>query len=280
MRTSTRSRTSPLNLASSTCNEPNGEAFALEGVHVDFGRVQALSDISLRIAPGEAVGFVGPSGSGKTTLLRVLNGTVRPSSGRVLVDGTDLAQARGKELKRIRSHVGFVHQDLGLVPNVRVAQNVLAGQLGRMGFVRSLRHMLLPRRQDLAFVHSLLDRVGIPEKLFARTDTLSGGQQQRVAVARALFQEPGALLADEPVSSVDPARARDTVALLGRVSRESALTLCMSLHNLELARGYFPRLIGLRGGRIVFDKPSEQIGEAEFQALYNLSDDEMLADGA
>ena len=267
---------------------PNGRArgpagaasFSLEDVSVSWGDVHGLRGISLQIEAGETVGFVGPSGSGKTTLLRVLNGTVRPTTGRVRVGATELVDLRGAAIKRLRSDIGFVHQDLGLVPNVRVSQNVLAGRLGRMGFLRSLRHMLLPRRRDLDTVHGLLERVGIPEKLFARTDTLSGGQQQRVAVARALFQDPGVLLADEPVSSVDPARARDTVSLLTHISREESLTLCMSLHNLELAREFFPRLVGLRDGRVVFDKASGEIGDAEFHALYDLSDAEMLADGA
>lgn len=255
-------------------------AFDLEGVAVSFGHVAALRDITISIRHGEAVGFVGPSGSGKTTLLRVLNGTVRPAAGHTRVDGVDLTTLSGRAIKRVRARIGFIHQDLGLVPNVRVAQNVLAGRLGTMGFLRSLRHMLSPPRAELERVHALLERVGIPEKLFARTDTLSGGQQQRVAIARALYQRPDALLADEPVSSVDPARARDTVDLLTSISTEHDLTLCMSLHNLELARAYFPRLVGLRGGRIVFDRASADIGDAEFHALYELDKGEMLADGA
>ena len=258
---------------------PRG-AFELEGAAVSFGDVPALRDVTLRIDEGEAVGFVGPSGSGKTTLLRLLNGTVRPTGGWVRVDGRKLIERSPREMKRLRSRIGFVHQDLGLVPNVRVAQNVLAGRLGHWGFLRSLRRMLIPSRTDLATVHALLERVGIPDKLFARTDTLSGGQRQRVAIARALFQEPEALLADEPVSSVDPARARDTVALLTSISAEQSLTLCMSLHNLELAREFFPRLVGLRAGRVIFDRPSAEIGDAEFHALYDLGDDELLADGA
>jgi len=267
-------------LISSTDEIPYRYAFVLEGVAVTYPSATALAGVDLCIARGEAVGFVGPSGSGKTTLLRVLNGTVRPTAGRVDVGGTDLATLKGRDLKRMRAAIGFVHQDLGLVPNVRVVRNVLAGRLGHMGFVRSLRHMLVPPRSDVEAAYGLLDRVGIPEKLFDRTDTLSGGQQQRVAIGRALFQQPVALLADEPVSSVDPARARDTVELLTRISAEESLTLCMSLHNLELARAYFPRLVGLRAGRIVFDKPSAEIGDAEFHALYDLADDEMLANGA
>ena len=122
--------------------------------------------------------------------------------------------------------------------------------------------------------------MGIPEKLFERTDRLSGGQQQSVALARALYQKPIALIADEPVSSVDPARARDTIELLTRISREEGLTLCVSLHNLELAREYLPRLVGLREGKLVFDCASEEIGDEQFDALYTLENDKMWRDGA
>jgi phosphonate transport system ATP-binding protein len=257
---------------------PSG--FRLEGASVRYGALGALHDVDLGIEAGEAVGLVGPSGAGKTTLLRLLNGTLRPTTGSVHVNGDALRDLSRSGLKRVRASIGFVHQDLSLVPNLRVAQNVIAGRLGRLSFLGSLRAMLLPRRADVARAFAILDRVGIPEKLFERTDRLSGGQQQRVAIARALFQEPAALLADEPVSSVDPARARDTVALLTSISREEGLTLCMSLHNMELARAYFPRLVGMRAGRVVFDKPSDEIGDAEFHALYDLGTAEMLADGA
>lgn len=257
---------------------PSG--FRLEGVSVRYGGSQPLCDVDLEVAAGEAVGFVGPSGAGKTTLLRLLNGTLRPAAGTVHVNGDVLSTLSRRQLKRVRATIGFVHQDLSLVPNLRVSQNVMAGRLGRVSFLGSLRAMALPSRADVARAYAILERVGIPEKLFERTDRLSGGQQQRVAIARALFQEPAALLADEPVSSVDPARARDTVALLTRISREEGLTLCMSLHNLQLAREYFPRLVGLRAGRIVFDKPSGEIGDGEFHALYDLEAAEMLADGA
>jgi phosphonate transport system ATP-binding protein len=127
--------------------------------------------------------------------------------------------------------------------------------------------------------HAVLERVGIPEKLYERTERLSGGQQQRVAVARALFQEPEALLADEPVSSVDPARARATVNLLSALARERGLTLVVSLHHLEIARAFFPRLVGLRSGRIVFDRATAELPDDEIRSLYQLRDDEILQDG-
>jgi phosphonate transport system ATP-binding protein len=255
-------------------------AFGLHDVTVRFGRLEALRGVSLDVAPGEAVAFVGPSGAGKTSLLRLLNGTLRPTSGRVEVGGRDIGSLSGRALRALRSRIGFVHQDLSLVPNLRVSQNVLAGRMGRMGFLASLRAMVRPRRADVLRVHEILERVGIGEKLFERTDRLSGGQRQRVAVARALFQDPEALLADEPVASVDPARARDTVALLARISREERLTLCVSLHHLELAREFFPRLVGLKRGRVVFDRRADEVDDDELGALYHLEAGEMLAHGA
>ncbi len=242
----------------------------LRGVTHSYNGHAAVEAATLEVRSGEAVALVGPSGAGKTTLLRLMNGTLRPSVGTVVVDGRTLGDLSENELRRVRAHIGFIHQDLDLVPNLRVSQNVLAGKLGRLSFFQSLRAMLMPARADLELAHRILERVGIAEKLFERTDTLSGGEQQRVAIARALFQEPTALLADEPVSSVDPARARDTVALLTSISRERGLTLVMSLHNLELAREFFPRLIGLREGRILFDQAAAQVTDAQFHQLYDL----------
>lgn len=254
--------------------------FELERASVHFSGKAALEAVDLSIDQGEAVAFVGPSGAGKTTLLRLLNATQRPTAGCVKVAGRCLGEHSNRELRDVRSRIGFVHQDLALVPNLRVIQNVMAGRLGRMGFVESLWTMAFPSSAIAAEVHEILERVGIGEKLYERTDTLSGGQQQRVAIARALFQQPTAILADEPVSSVDPARARDTVDLLTRISREEGITLCMSIHNLELAREFFPRVIGLRHGRVTLDGPPAGISDAEFTTMYRLSAEEMLEDGA
>jgi phosphonate transport system ATP-binding protein len=247
-----------------------GARFRLRGVSVTYGTCAALDTIDLEIAPGEAIALVGPSGAGKTTLLGLLNGTVRPSHGTVAVDDRDLSDLPPAELRQVRAGIGFVHQDLSLVPNVRVLQNVLAGRLGRISFLQSVRDAIAPSRKAVAEVYEILERVGIPEKLYEPTHHLSGGQRQRVAIARALYQRPRALLADEPVSSVDPARARDAVSLLTDICQEKNLTLCVSLHNLDLAREFFPRLIGVRSGRIAFDR-STAVAEGEFNALYELT---------
>ncbi len=252
----------------------------MDDVSVVHPSTIAVDDVSLHVAAGEALALVGPSGSGKTTLLRVLNGTIRPTEGCIVAHGKHLGRLSREELRRTRSTIGFVPQDLGLVPNLRVLQNVLAGRLGSLSFGGTLRALLKPKHEDVDRAHALLERVGIPEKLYERTDRLSGGQQQRVAIARALFQSPSVLLADEPVSSVDPARAKDTVRLLTELSREDGLTLVVSLHDLNLARAFFPRLVGLRAGRVVFDAPTGDIPDATFHELYELDRGELLADGA
>jgi phosphonate transport system ATP-binding protein len=254
------------------------DAFSLHEVTVQFGALKALDGVTLRIGRCERVGIVGPSGGGKTTLLRVLNGMQQASTGTVTTLGQEVAALAPAPLRALRARIAFVHQNLALIPGLRVIQNVVMGRAGRRSLWRSVRDVLFASTPDTREIHALLERTGIPEKLYHRTGHLSGGQQQRVAVARALFQNPEVLLADEPVSSIDPARARDTVDLLTRLSCEDGLTLVMSLHNLELAREFFPRLIGLRHGRVVFDQPSASLSGAEFAALYRLTKDELLAD--
>lgn len=244
----------------------------LTDVTVRYESVTALDAVSLRIESGEQVGLVGPSGAGKTTLLRLLNRSAVAGSGECRLFGLNLSDLSPRELRATRTRVGFIPQDLRLIPNLRVIQNVLSGRIGSQSFLGATRSMLLPSRTESQAVLDLLNRIGIEEKLYERTSDLSGGQQQRVAIARALYQQPEILLADEPVASVDPTRARDTIDMLTRVSRADGLTLCVSLHNLALAREFFPRLIGLRDGRVVFDSPSGELSDDQFRQLYEIED--------
>ena len=214
--------------------------------------------------------LIGPSGAGKSTLLRLLCGWYRADAGSVRINRLDPATLSRRQLRSIRASIGLVHQDLSLVPNLRVAQNVIAGRLGQTSLLRSIADLWRPRRESLREVHALLERVGIGDRLFERTDRLSGGEQQRVAIARAMYQRPSALLADEPVASVDPARARDTVELLTRLGQERRLTLLVSLHNVELAREFFPRLVGMRAGRVAFDAPAGDVDDGAIDELYRI----------
>jgi phosphonate transport system ATP-binding protein len=250
---------------------PSATHFQLDAASVSFGTTEALDQVSISIEPGERVAIVGPSGGGKTTFLRLLNGIIRPTGGSVTTFGDRLDSISDEKLREVRSRIGFIHQHLALVPNLRVVQNVISGKLGRRGLLRSARDFLFPSSSDLEAIHALLERVGIGAKLYERTDRLSGGQQQRVAIARALFQEPLALLADEPVSSVDPARAHDTIGLLTKLSAEEGLTLCVSLHNLELAREFFPRIIGLRRGKVVYDGKGDSLDKDALDSLFDLN---------
>ncbi len=236
----------------------------------------ALYDVDLSVSPGEAVALVGPSGCGKTTALSLCNAMVRPTSGSVTVDGEDLSQITEHELRSKRSHIGFIPQDLGLVPNLRVSQNVLSGRLGEQGLFRALLPLLNSKSPEHERVLTILDKLGIGEKLFHRVDSLSGGERQRVAIARALYQDARYLLADEPLSALDPARARETIALLVEVARENDLTLLLSMHDIDLAREFIPRLVGLRGARVLFDSPAGDVKESDLKELYDLEEEDRV----
>ncbi len=266
----------------------NAATFRLAGVSVAFGDKLVLRDVDLDVAAGEALGLVGPSGAGKTSLLRLMGGTLRPASGTVEVGGEDLSRLSPRQLRGVRSRIGTVHQDLGLIPNLRVIRNVLVGRLGSLSLLGAVRLLFMPPRREVRRVYQILERVGIREKLYDRTDSLSGGQRQRVAIARTLYQSPAAILPDEPISSLDPARARDTMGLLVEVCREAGITLCASLHDLDVARRFLPRLVGLRHGRVVFDRPTSELDDDDFHGLYDLADrpspgaptpEETVADG-
>jgi phosphonate transport system ATP-binding protein len=224
----------------------------LRDVSVTYGSSErpALQRASLAVDAGECVALVGPSGSGKTTLLRSINGTVARTGGAIFVEGTDLGSLRGGGLRRMRARIAVVAQQHDLVSRLAVYQNVMAGALGRWSTLRALRFLAAPRRAELAEAAAALARVGIEDKLRARTSALSGGQQQRVAIARALVQQPVLLLADEPIASVDPELGEEIVRLLCTLARERRFALVCSLHQPELARRYFDRVVRVENGRL------------------------------
>ena len=243
-----------------------GPALRLEGVAKSYGAESVLEPLELTVAAGKSVAMVGPSGAGKTTLLLLMAGALQTTQGRVLLHGRDLAHMQpGGDLARL---VGMVHQQFDLVPNLSALHNVLAGRLGTWNLWRAVVSLVAPRDRGIGM--AALDRVGIAGRASLRTGKLSGGEQQRVAIARLLVQDPAVVLADEPVSSLDPARADEVVRLLMEVTREAGKTLVASLHSVELARAHFQRVIGLRNGAIQFDVPSAHVTDSMLADLYDL----------
>ncbi|MFW5969661.1 MAG: phosphonate ABC transporter ATP-binding protein [Halofilum sp. (in: g-proteobacteria)] len=243
-------------------------AIEINDLHKSFGDLHVLRGIDLTVDGGECVILLGANGCGKSTLMRCLNGLARPDRGQVSIFATDVAQARGRRLRAIRTRLGVVFQHFNLVPNASAFQNVLYGALGRQrgGLLRTLP-ALAPA--DLrARAMACLDRVGLASHAGYDARQLSGGQQQRVAIARALLQEPDVLLADEPVASLDPRAGRAVMELLLEIARERGMTVLCSLHQLELACEYGDRIVGMKAGRIELDAPRTQVERATMSDLY------------
>ena len=239
----------------------------LVGVDVRFGDTHALRGINLDVAPGERVALVGPSGAGKSTLLGLCNATAVPSTGHVEFRGEPVVDTDAWRRSQGRL-IGTVHQQLNLVPSLRVVHNVNAGRLAQWSTAKALFSLVRP--QETSRAHDALQAVGIADKINMRTHQLSGGEQQRVAIARVLVQGPALVLADEPVAALDPARADEVVALLvGQAARVDS-ALLISLHTFALARRHCDRIVGLRDGVVVFDRPAFSVSDDDANDLYRI----------
>jgi len=242
-------------------------AIRVEGLEKTYADgTRALRGVDLTVSPGEGVVVLGHNGCGKSTLMKCLTGIERPTGGRILVGDVDPAVLRGARLRALRHGIGCVFQKFNLVGNVSVLQNVLFGALGRHGLLACVSP--LARTPLRAQALDALARVGLATLAGRRADTLSGGQQQRVAIARMLMQEARVVLADEPVASLDPKAGREVMDLLWSIVRERGLTVICVLHQLELAREYADRLVGLAAGRVVFDSPAHQVTATQLETLY------------
>jgi phosphonate transport system ATP-binding protein len=242
-------------------------------VSVRYGSLTALECVTVDIRQGERTVLLGRSAAGKTTLLRCLNYLQTPTRGTVSVDGIGPLTDR-HNLRLHRRRTGTVFQMHHLLPRHTALKNVLVGRLGYHSTLRSL--LPLPRR-DVDLALNCLERVGLLGKALTRADQLSGGERQRVGIARALCQEPTLLLADEPVASLDPATAEEILTLLCAVCRQSGLTLVMSLHQLELARRFGDRIVGLAAGRIVFDGPPNALTAEHLRTIYGTTPESSAA---
>jgi phosphonate transport system ATP-binding protein len=243
-----------------------------------YGHVPVLTGVSFAIERGEFVGVIGLSGSGKSTLLRCINRLIDASAGEILVPQAFLGQTRAngarvdvrkldsREIRRLRRKIGMVFQQFNIVKRLSVIDNVLSGSLGYQPALSGSLRFFSGEMKRRALVN--LKRVGLLDHAYKRADQLSGGEQQRVAIARTLMQEPALILADEPVSSLDPKLSRVVLDILKRVCREDGIAALVSLHTLELTREYADRVIGLKQGRIFFDGPALKLTDAVTDSVY------------
>ncbi|MDQ3091877.1 MAG: phosphonate ABC transporter ATP-binding protein [Actinomycetota bacterium] len=228
--------------------------------------VPALAEVSFEVAPGEVVAVLGPSGAGKTTLFRCLTQLVDPDEGTVELAGRRPAELDGRELRLARLEVGLIFQQFNLVRRLTAQGNVLAGRLGHLSTWRVLLRRFPAADRELAGV--CLARVGLSDQADQRADRLSGGQQQRVAIARVLAQQSSLVLADEPVASLDPETATSVLDTLRDVARERDITVLSSLHQIDLATRFADRVLGLRAGRLVVDKPAEAFDDTDYGLIF------------
>lgn len=236
-----------------------------------FKDTVAINGVNLEIEEGKITGIIGRSGSGKSTLLRMINRLIEPTEGTIEFNDTIITDIKGKALRKWRSECAMIFQQFNLVDRLDVLTNVLIGSLGRNYSFLNLFGYFSKEEKINALRN--LNRFELTEKSLQKSGTLSGGQQQRVAIARALMQKPKILLADEPISSLDPKNSKRVMDDMLKINREDGITIICNLHSLEIAKKYCDRLIGLSEGEVVFDgKPNELTADIS-KKLYDLDDE-------
>ncbi|HSV20667.1 MAG TPA: phosphonate ABC transporter ATP-binding protein [Casimicrobiaceae bacterium] len=229
-----------------------------------------LQGIDLAVGAQGITAIIGPSGTGKSTLIRCINRLVEPTSGAILFDGQDLARLDRASLRRARRHIGMVFQEYNLVERLTVMENLLCGRLGYVSPWRAWRRRF--PADDIQRAFELLDTVGLAGFAHRRADALSGGQRQRVGIARAVMQEPKLLLADEPTSSLDPRTSVEIMELLARVGRTRAIPVVVNMHDVTLAKRFADRIVGMAGGRIVYDGSAADLRDDVLRQIYGGED--------
>ncbi|WP_127143224.1 phosphonate ABC transporter ATP-binding protein [Pelagibacterium montanilacus] len=238
-------------------------------VHASYGKLHVLRGITLSVGSAEGAVLLGANGCGKSTLMRALNGLERIERGEIIANGISIPSASRAQLRKARAGMGYVFQQFNLVPQLTAYQNVLFGIMGQrpLGILNCLN--MFASHEDRERALECLHRVGLSDRAEHRPSELSGGQQQRVAIARMLMQSPRIVIADEPIASLDPKAGREVLELLWRIVDEDRLSLLCTLHQLDLAREFGTRLIGMKAGRIALDCPAADVARSDLDALYH-----------
>jgi len=245
----------------------HGRALVIRNLVKEYRKGQpVLRDISLSVSEPGIVAIIGPSGTGKSTLIRCINRLVDPTSGAIMLGGTDLAKLQGEALRSARRRLGMVFQEYNLVERLTVIENVLCGRLGYVPVWRAWTRRF--PEEDIARAFALLESVGLGDFATRRADQLSGGQRQRVGIARAVMQEPDLILADEPTSSLDPKTSVEIMELLAKVGRERNIPVLVNIHNVALARRYALRMIGMSKGLVIYDGPPAGLQDSHLAEIY------------
>jgi phosphonate transport system ATP-binding protein len=237
----------------------------------------ALKNVNLTIKQGEMVAIIGLSGAGKSTLIRLVNKMIEPTAGTLLVNDVKVDEnLKGKPLRQFRRRIGMVFQSFNLIARTTVINNVLAAKIAEKGFLASFFGYY--SKKDHLDALEALHKVGILDKAFIRADQLSGGQMQRVALSRTLAQNPTIILADEPVASLDPVTADMIMTDFKRINETYNITIIANMHHVDVALKFVKRVIGIRGGEVVFDGPSSKVNEDVLKMIYNreLTEDDIM----
>lgn len=240
------------------------------------GNKKVLKDVTFDIRRGEVLSIIGPSGAGKSTLLRVINRMIEPSDGQITFQGEDTLAMKGQRLRSMRTDIGMIFQHYNLVDRSSVFENVLHGLLGYKNSLQGIFSLYSEAEKQRAL--EIISELGIKEQIYKRCDELSGGQKQRVGIARALIQDPKIILCDEPIASLDPNASKTIMEYLRRISRERDITIIVNLHQLDVAKQYSDRIIGLNDGNIVFNDGPEAIDDETISRIYGSQLDELIVE--
>ena len=254
----------------------NGKLLEVKNLTKMFKDVKALSNVSFSVKKGEYIAIIGPSGSGKTTLIRCINRLVNATKGSILYENVDLLKLKSKSLRLARAKIGMIFQHYNLVYRLSVIENVLHGRLGYKTSFQGVLGVYSNNEKEKAV--EVLNMLGLQDLVYKRCDQLSGGQKQRVGIARALVQDPRLILCDEPISSLDPSSAKIIMDYLQKIQQELGITIIVNLHQVDIAKKYAKRILGINGGELVFDGPPSDLNKEMIHMIYGTEAGELIID--